>query len=308
MFDEGQLYSPVTEADDGSVRVHLADSHPGREDPDYLHRRGEIAGLALRWDRASEPVPHVDYTASEHEVWRRVSAELAPLHERHAHSDYLVAKHRLGLPEDHVPQLTEVSARLLPLTGWRYVCAPGLVPLRDFYADLGQRTFNSTQYLRHASQPLYTPEPDIIHEVIGHANQLASPRFAAITEAAGQASLRLESEEAMKFVADVFWFSIEFGVMYEDERPKAYGAGILSSFGEIQEFERMEIRDLDIADMGTLNYDITAYQPVLFAARSMAHLEDVVGGFFTTVDDDRVAELREEAVRRGLLPMSRPGA
>ena len=104
---------------------------------------------------------------------------------------------------------------------------PGLVPLREFYADLGARTFNSTQYLRHPSQPLYTPEPDIIHEVIGHANQLASPRFAAITEAAGQASLRLESDEAMQFVADVFWFSIEFGVMAEDGETKAYGAGIL---------------------------------------------------------------------------------
>ena len=233
-----------------------------------------------------------------------MSAELAPLHERFAHSEYLVGKERLGLPADHVPQLAEVSERLVPLTGWTYVCAPGLVPLRDFYADLGARTFNSTQYLRHGSQPLYTPEPDIIHEVIGHANQLASPRLAAITEAAGQASLRLESDAAMQLVADVFWFSIEFGVMHEGGDLKAYGAGILSSFGEIQEFGQMEIRELDLADMGTLNYDITAYQPVLFAARSMDHLEDVVGDFFTSVDDDAAAALRAEATDRGLLPVA----
>ena len=306
MFTEGQLYSPVTEHEDGTVEVHLADTHPGREDPAYLRRRGEIAGAALAWERGAEPVPTIEYTEAEHEVWRRVSTELAPLHERFAHGEYLEAKERLGLPTDHVPQLGEVSERLLPITGWSYVCAPGLVPLRDFYADLGGRTFNSTQYLRHGSEPLYTPEPDIIHEVIGHANQLASPRFAAITEAAGQASLRLETEEAMQLVADVFWFSIEFGVMHEGGEPKAYGAGILSSFGEIQEFGRMEIRDLDLADMGTLNYDITAYQPVLFAARSLAHLEDVVGHFFATVDDESAAALRQEAVRRGLLPMSLP--
>ncbi|MGO1166584.1 MAG: phenylalanine 4-monooxygenase [Janibacter sp.] len=303
MFTEGQLYSPVTEHEDGSVEVHLADTHPGREDPNYLRRRGEIAGAALAWDRAHEPVPTIAYVEAEHEVWRRVSRELQPLHERHAHSEYLAAKERLALPADHVPQLAEVSERLMPLSGWSYVCAPGLVALRDFYADLGRRTFNSTQYLRHGSQPLYTPEPDIIHEVIGHANQLASPRFAAVVEAAGRASRRLETDAAMQLVADVFWFSIEFGVMHEDGGPKAYGAGILSSYGEIQEFSRMEIRDLDLVDMGTLNYDITAYQPVLFAAQSVAHLEDVVGDFFATVDDDRARSVRHEAGRRGLLPM-----
>ena len=304
MFTEGQLYSPVTEHEDGTVEVHLADTHPGRDDAHYLRRRGEIAGAALGWDRGHEPVPTIDYTDAEHDIWRRVSAELAPLHERHAHREYLEAKARLDLPTDHVPQLAEVSERLVPITDWSYVCAPGLVPLRDFYADLGARTFNSTQYLRHGSEPLYTPEPDIIHEVIGHANQLASPRLAAITEAAGRASLRLRTDEAMKLVADVFWFSIEFGVMHDGSDLKAYGAGILSSYGEIQEFGQMEIRELDLADMGTLNYDITAYQPVLFAARSMDHLEDVVGDFFATVDDEAAAALRHEAVRRGLLPVS----
>ena len=214
-----------------------------------LWTAAEIAGAALTWDRGAEPVPTIEYTEQEHGVWSRVSRELAPLHERLAHPEYLAAKSALGLPTDHVPQLAEVTTRLEPITGWSYVCAPGLVPLRDFYADLGSRTFNSTQYLRHASEPLYTPEPDIIHEVIGHANQLASPRLAAITEAAGQASLRLQADEAMKLVADVFWFSIEFGVMHDGSDLKAYGAGILSSYGEIQEFGQMEIRELDLADL-----------------------------------------------------------
>ena len=189
MFEEGQLYSAVTTEDDGTVQVHLADNHPGRDDPAYLARRGEIAGAALAHEPGT-PVPSIDYTDEEHEVWRLVCAELAPKHERYAHSEYLAAKATLGLPTDHVPQLHEVSDLLEPLTGWTYTAAPGLVPLREFYADLGRRMFNSTQYLRHPSQPLYTPEPDIIHEVIGHGNQLASPRLAAITEAAGAASTR----------------------------------------------------------------------------------------------------------------------
>lgn len=297
MFDEGQLYSPVTRTDDGTVEVHLSENHPGLHDADYRARRGEIAGAAMAWTRG-EPIPTIDYTEAEHEIWRTVSSELAPKHDKYAHSEYLRAKHALQLPTEQVPQLEEVSALLEPITGWTYIAAPGLVPLREFYADLGTRTFNSTQYLRHGSQPLYTPEPDIIHEVIGHGNQLASPRFARITEAAGQASLRVETDEAMKFVADVFWFSMEFGIMREHGEVKAYGAGILSSYGEMDEFTHMEHRPLDLADMGTLNYDITAYQPVLFCAESLDELEDVVGTFFETVDDDLAARLRAEAAAR----------
>lgn len=294
MFEEGQLYSAVTTEADGTVQVHLSDNHPGLNDPAYRARRAEIAGVALA-HRPGDPVPTVEYTDDEHGIWRTVCAELTPKHDRYAHSEFLAGKVALGLPTDHVPQLVEVTERLHPLTGWTYTCAPGLVPLRDFYGDLGRRTFHSTQYLRHGSRPLYTPEPDIIHEVVGHGNQLASPRFAAITEAAGQASLRLETDEAVKFVADVFWFSMEFGVMTEGEELKAYGAGILSSYGEMDEFRSMEIRPLDLHQMGTLNYDITSYQPILFRADSVEHLEDVVGDFFATVDDDLAARLRAQA-------------
>jgi len=296
MFDEGQLYSPVTTGEDGTVEVHLADSHPGLHDPAYRARRSHIAAAAINAPAGTVPV--IDYTEDEHRIWRLCQEQLAPKHEKYAHSEFLAAKHRLRLPTDHVPQLDHVSARLRPLTGWGYRAAPGLVPLREFYADLGARTFNSTQYLRHGSEPLYTPEPDIIHEVIGHGNQLASPRFARLTEAAGRASLRLETEDAMKFVADVFWFSMEFGVIKEHGEVKAYGAGILSSFGEMDEFGHMEHRGLDLADMGTLAYDITEYQPVLFCAQSLDELDDVVGVFFDTVDDDLALRLRADAATR----------
>lgn len=294
MFEEGQLYSAVTTDADGTVQVHLSDNHPGVDDPVYLARRGEIAAAALA-HRPGEPVPTIDYTDAEHGIWRTVCAELAPKHERYAHPEFLAAKDALALPADHVPQLHEVTQRLHPLTGWSYTAAPGLVPLRDFYGDLGRRVFTSTQYLRHGSRPLYTPEPDIIHEVVGHGNQLASPRFAAVTEAAGAAGLRLETDEAAKFVADVFWFSMEFGVMADGDELKAYGAGILSSYGEMDEFRSVQIRPLDLGAMGTLAYDITSYQPVLFRAESVQHLEDVVGHFFDTVDDDLAARLRAEA-------------
>jgi phenylalanine-4-hydroxylase len=99
-------------------------------------------------------------------------------------------------------------------------------------------------------------------------------------------------------VADVFWFSMEFGVMWEAGILKAYGAGILSSYGEMDAFSHMEIRPLNLEQMATIPYDITTYQSVLFAADNLDELEDVVGGFFDSVDDDLALRLRADAATR----------
>src|SRR5262249_35009610 len=115
MFEEGQLYSPVTRSDDGAVVVHLGADHPGFNDPVYRGRRNEIAAGALAWESGA-PVRHVDYTEAENEVWRLVSAELAVKHERYAVREFNEAKAAVGLPADHVPQLNEVTERLQPLT------------------------------------------------------------------------------------------------------------------------------------------------------------------------------------------------
>jgi phenylalanine-4-hydroxylase len=290
MFEEAQLYSPVTQGDDGKVEVHLGEDHPGFHDPVYRARRNEIAAGAMAWS-PGKAVPRVTYEEAEDAIWATVSRELHFKHEQYASAEYLQAKAALGLPEDRVPQLDEVTARLEQLTGWSYWPAPGLVELREFYTSLGDRVFHSTQYVRHPSEPLYTPEPDVIHEVIGHGNMLASPRFAAIKQAAGEAAQRVETAEALQAIADVFWFTMEFGVVWEGPELKAYGAGILSSYGEIEEFRGMEIRPLDFAEMATMDYDITKYQPVLYAAASMDELEDRVGSFFREADDETPARL-----------------
>jgi len=290
MFEEGQLYSPVTRAEDGSVEVHLGEDHPGFHDAAYRERRNAIAAAAMGWTEGA-PVPQIAYTDAEHEIWRTVCRELHVKHERYACREFLEAKAALGLPEDRVPQLDEVTAGLELLSGFAYHPAPGLVALREFYGSLGDRVFHSTQYVRHPSEPLYTPEPDVIHEVIGHGNLLASPRFAALKEEAGLAAQRVETDAALQAIADVFWFTMEFGVLWEDDELRAYGAGILSSYGEIEEFRHMEIRPLDFADMVSIDYDITKYQPVLYAARSLDHLEAEVGTFFATADDETPGRL-----------------
>jgi len=127
--------------------------------------------------------------------------------------------------------------------------------------------------------------------VIGHGGLLASPRLAELNRLAGRAARRLETPAGRKFFSTVFWFTIEFGVLWEDGALRAYGAGLLSSYGEIEEFRHAEIRPLCIAEMGALDYDITRYQPILFAADGIEQLLDVVGGFFADCDDDSPARL-----------------
>ena len=294
MFEEGQLYAPVTRSGDGDVTVHLGDDHPGAVDPEYRQRRNALAALAMDWQRGTPP-PIAPYTDAEHEVWRTVCRELHTLHERLACAAYLVGKRRLRLPEDRIPQLIEVNELLSPLTGFRYVPAAGLVPLLDFYGSLADGVFHATQYLRHHSVPLYTPEPDVLHEVVGHGNCLAHDRFAALYRLAGEAARRVQTSEALEFVSKVFWFSLEFGVLREGGQVRSYGAGLLSSYGEIQQVQRADLRPLDVARMGVQTYDITRYQPILFCAEGFDEVEDVVGGFFADVNDDLVQRLMQQA-------------
>lgn len=266
-------------------RFELPGDHPGFSDPAYRERRARIAEVGAAY-RRSDPIPDVAYTAEEDEVWRVVSTELAGKHRKYACAEYLVGADRLVLPTTHVPQLREVDERVHDLTGFHINPVPGLVPTRTFYGSLAERRFLSTQYIRHHSVPLYTPEPDIIHEIIGHANMLASPVFADLYEVAGRASLRATTGVSLDVFSRIFWFTLEFGVVHESGEMKAYGAGLLSSYGEIEKFRDAEIRPWDFLGMATQEYDITHYQPVLFAAASFEQMLSDIYAFFSSYDDE----------------------
>ena len=270
--------------------VELSHDHPGFADPVYRQRRDAISAISASYEPGG-PIPIVDYSETEDDVWRKVSRELAVEHELYACREYRDAAARLALPTDHVPQVADVDARIRRLSNFALAPVPGLVPTRTFYGSLATRRFLSTQYVRHHSMPLYTPEPDIIHEVLGHANFLASPTMADVYEAAGAASLRATSDASLDFFSRFFWFTIEFGVLWEDGELRTYGSGILSSYGELAHFREAEIRPWDLVAMGTQQYDITVYQPILFAAQSFAHAVDELLAFFSNYDDDAHARL-----------------
>jgi phenylalanine-4-hydroxylase len=273
--DDTEVFAPTFE---------LPTDHPGFSDPEYRARRERIAAVGAAY-RPGEPIPDVAYTAEEDEVWWLVSGQLAAEHQAHACREYRRGAARLLLPAERVPQLREVDERVYALTGFHIRPVPGLVPTRDFYGALAERTFLSTQYVRHHSVPFYTPEPDLVHEIVGHANMLASPSLASLYMEAGRASCRTTSPEALEFFSRVFWFTLEFGLVHEKGDLKAYGAGLLSSYGELEAYRRADIRPWELLPMGTLEYDITRYQPVLFAASSFDRLVGELGDFFRGYDE-----------------------
>jgi phenylalanine-4-hydroxylase len=273
-----------------SSTVELAADHPGFSDPAYRARRDAISAVGAAYE-PGQPIPDVEYAPEEDAVWTLVAGELDGKHARYAVREYRDAAARLALPRHKVPQLREVDARLDQRTHFHVRPVPGLVSTRMFYGTLADRTFCSTQYIRHHSVPFYTPEPDVVHELVGHCNMLASPKMADLYQLAGEASRRATSDAALEFFSRVFWFSFEFGVVWEDDELRTYGAGLLSSFGELDHFRSAEIRPFDLRAMGTTAYDITVYQPLLYAGRSMTHVVDELSAFLSSYDDDAYAKL-----------------
>jgi phenylalanine-4-hydroxylase len=256
----------------------------------YEIRRTEIAALSA-FLTPDDPIPVIEYTDWENEVWRRVCGELADRHRTAAATEYLESAEELAVPLDHVPQLRDLSHRLGSTSGFGFRAAAALVPFRAFCGGLAESLFHSTQYLRHPRSPFFTEEPDLLHDVVGHGSVLTSDRFARMYRLAGEAAVRVHSAEAVQFIAKVFWFTLECGVVRERGERKAYGATLVSSCGELDHFRGADFRPLDIKSLVDVEYDISTYQPVLFEADSMNQVEDTVGSFWDTCDDDSIATL-----------------
>ena len=168
---------------------------------------------------------------------------------------------------DRIPQLAEVSRKVEAISGFRLEPVAGLVAPRVFLESLANGVFLCTQYIRHHSTPLYTPEPDVVHEIVGHAVTLASERLAQLNRLFGEAVRRAQSTAVLDQLARVYWFTIEFGVLLEKGKVKAYGTGLLSSAGELEAMHEARLWPLDL-DAAQQTYDPTHFQPVLFCADS----------------------------------------
>jgi len=295
MFDEEATKDNAMDAAEAEVKltsdrkaiVQLDPDHPGFRDPEYRARRNAIAQIAVDY-KLGERIPDAVYTEDEHKVWKIIREKLEPVHAKYACSEYQKYSKKLKLPDDRLPQLSKVSEQIKNFSGFQLEPTAGLVSPRAFLSVLAEDTFLTTQYIRHYSVPEYTPEPDIVHEIIGHGSMLASPSFAELNRMIGRAVQRTKSTRGIDFISRIFWYTIEFGILREANALKAYGAGLLSSAGELAAIEKAEIRPINFQEMGNLDYDVTHYQPVLFCAESFPVLIRQMHDFFSNWNDDPV--------------------
>lgn len=254
----------------------LALDHPGAHDQDYRTRRDYIAGLAKRFREDPEhKIIDVEYTPEEQKVWQIVAGKLEEIQARRASSFYLEAKKKLGISNERIPQLSEMNRRLGELTGFRLAPIEGLVETRGFLSWLEHRTMLCTQYIRHTSRPEYTPEPDIVHEAIGHIPNFTNPDFAEFSQFIGHGA-RISTDEQLEELGRLYWFTVEYGLIEENGETKAFGAGLLSSFGELEHAftDNVERRPFDLERVIKTDYSYSDMQPVLYVIPSYEFLKD----------------------------------
>lgn len=232
---------------------------------------------------AGDPPPHVEYTDDEDAVWRAALVALAPLHARYACASYRAGWEAAALPADHVPQLQTVGARLSAVTSFQYQPVSGLVTPRLFMERLDDGYFLSTQYMRHHSMPLYTPEPDVIHELVGHAPLLATHAHADVNRMFGRATKACDDAQVERLIR-LYWYGLEFGLAREGGELRAVGAGLLSSFGELGRFEASAtLLPFDVDVIARTPFDPTSYQSTLFVADSEDALLSALGRALETL-------------------------
>ena len=216
-------------------------NHPGAHDQEYQQRRAVIVEKALQFHRLSEEkrqIPLLKYTLEEHQVWRGVCKKLKPLHQQFACSWYKEARKQLYISEEKIPPLRNLSKKLEQLIGFRLEPIHGLVEPKEFLIRLGRGIMLCTQYIRYASQPEFTPEPDIVHEVLGHVPMFLQPEFRAFSLLIGKAAALAHQEQLQKLIK-LYWFTLEYGLIEEEgkngeeRKVKAFGAGLLGGVHDL---------------------------------------------------------------------------
>ncbi|MGQ2935098.1 MAG: phenylalanine 4-monooxygenase [Sphingopyxis sp.] len=223
------------------------------------------------------------FTADEHAMWDRLFARQSDMLPGRAADAFLRGIDVLRLEKPGIPDYRELNARLMAATGWQVIAVPGLVPDEVFFDHLANRRFPAGNFIRTPEQLDYLQEPDVFHDVFGHVPMLADPVFADYMVAYGEGGLRSLKFDALKQLARLYWYTVEFGLIREAGGLRIYGAGIVSSFAEsvfALDSDSPNRIGFDLARVMRTDYRIDDFQQNYFVIDSLDQLLD------TTVNTD----------------------
>jgi phenylalanine-4-hydroxylase len=223
------------------------------------------------------------YGEAEHDRWRRLYRRQIGLVPGRACDEYAEALRSLDY-ESGIPRFERVSRQLEAATRWRLVAVPGLVPDLVFFDHLAHRRFPVTWWIREEQEFDYIVEPDVFHDFFGHVPMLFNPLFADYMEAYGKGGLKAEGLGALKWLARLYWYTVEFGLIRTPAGLRNYGAGILSSPSEIDyavRSPRPRRVAFDLRRVMRSLYRIDAFQETYFVIDSFEQLFEATAPDFT---------------------------
>ncbi len=227
--------------------------------------------------KQSGPDGKIVWTDEENNVWHDLITRQLQCIQGKACNEYLEGLDRLQLPQDRVPQLGEVSEVLQDTTGWKCAEVPALIDFDKFFNLLANKEFPVATFIRSREEFDYLQEPDIFHEIFGHCAMLTHPAFAEFTHVYGKLGAAADKKDRV-WLARLYWFTVEFGLLQHNDEYRIYGGGILSSPGETEYSMTSNVperKPFDVLDVLRTPYRIDIMQPVYFAIESIDSLYDI---------------------------------
>lgn len=215
----------------------------------------------------------IDWTDEENQIWSELIARQLSCIEGKACDEYMAGLEKLQLPLDRIPQLEELNAVLRETTGWECAPVPALINFDEFFRLLANKQFPVATFIRTREEFDYLQEPDIFHEIFGHCAMLTNPAFAEFTHKYGQLGLAADKKDRV-YLARLYWFTVEFGLMQTEKGLRIYGGGVLSSPGETQYVysDTPQIKPLEPLDVLRTPYRIDIMQPMYYTITSIDDL------------------------------------
>ena len=218
------------------------------------------------------------YTEEQHSVWAELVGRVLPELEKHAAEAYLEGFDIIGLKPDRLPNLAAVSARLEPRTGWNSTPVSGFLPAPAFFEMLAARRFPTTTWLRSRESLEYTPEPDIFHDVFGHVPMHAHRVFADFLQRYGRVCAAIQNEQVLERLGRLFWYTVEFGLIWQGNAIKVFGSGLISSHGECRNLieGHCAVHDFSLDEVLNTPVKVDELHKLLFAINSFDQMYEAM--------------------------------